>query len=149
MKTLKFVGKCKWILIAAGILAALLYPYETTVVPTWRVRVLDEDRSPLRRVRVTEYWSDASVERDDHQAESVTDDDGYVTFPTRTIRASPIRRGIVPLINRLNVHGVDVGPHAYLIISRVVSSDMNFMTDNSNYFPGKPLPEEIVLRRLR
>ena len=149
MRPLKLTRKFLWIVIPLGIAAVLLYPYEATIVPTWRVRVLDEERNPLGRVRVTEYWSDASVERDDHQAESITDDRGYVTFPTRTIRASLIRRGIVPLINRLNVHGVDVGPHAYLIISRVVSSDMNFMTDNSNYFPGKPLPEEIVLRRLK
>lgn len=148
MRPLKFMGKFLWILIAVGIVAVLSYPYETTVVPTWRVRVLDEERNPLGRVRVTEYWSDASVERDDHHAESITDDGGYVTFPTRTIRASLIRRGIVPLINRLNVHGVDVGPHAYLIVSRVVSRDMNSRTANSDYFPGKPLPEEIVLRRL-
>jgi len=141
--------KFRWILIPVGILAVLLYPYETTVVPTWRVRVLDDERNPMGRVRVTEYWSDDSVERDDHEAESITDDEGYVTFPTRIIRASPIRRGIVPLINRLNVHGGAGGPHAYLIISRVASSDMNFITANSNYFPGKPLPEEIVLRRLR
>ena len=62
-----------------------------------------------------------------------------------TIRGSLIRRGIVSLINRFNVHGSGGGPHAYLI----VASDMNSTTVNSDYLRGKPLPEVIVLRRLK
>jgi len=123
----------------------VLYPFETTVVPNWRVRVVDEGRNPLARVGVTEYWGHTSIEADEHHGESTTDDQGYVTFSQRTIRASLLRRGLRPLINRLSVHGVDLGPHAYLI----VSGDMNSTTDNSDYRPGKPLPEEIVLRRLK
>jgi len=126
-------------------LAALLYPYETTVVPQWTVRVVDEAGSSLGNVGVTEYWRHTSVESGDHHAESITDGNGYVTFPRRTIRASFLRRVIGPLINRLNVHGVDLGPHAYLI----VAGDMNSTTHNSDYFPGQPLPEEIVLARLK
>lgn len=78
---------------------------------------MDERRNPLARVGVTEYWRHTSAELDDHRAESTTDDGGYVTFPTRTIRASLIRRGVGRLLARLNVHGIDVGPHAYLIVS--------------------------------
>jgi hypothetical protein len=138
-------GKPIWILILIVILGALLYPYETTVVPQWTVRVVDEAGSPLAKVAVTEYWSHTSAESGDHHAESITDDSGYVTFPTRTIRAPLIRRLIGQLVNRMNVHGVDTGPHAYLI----VAGDMNSTTHNSDYLPGKPLPEEIVLSRLK
>lgn len=146
LKNLKMKGKHVWILaiiLGGGFL--LLYPYETTVVPDWRVRAVDEDRTPLVRVAVSEYWGHMSIESDEHQAESITDDQGYVTFPRRTIRASLLRRGLGPLINRSSVHGVDLGPHAYLI----VSADMNSTTDNSDYRPGKRLPEEIVRRRLK
>lgn len=94
---------------------------------------------------MTEYWGDDSIESDDHEAESITDDGGYVTFPRRTIRGSLIRRGIVPLINRLNPHGSGGGPHAFLI----VAGDMNSTTHNSDYLPGKPLPEQIVLSHLK
>ena len=138
-------GKLIWIVILIVMLTALLYPYETTVVPQWTVRAVDEAGSPLGKVAVTEYWRHTSVESGDHHAESITDDKGYVTFPRRTIRASLLRRVIGPLINRLNVHGVDLGPHAYLI----VAGDMNSTTHNSDYLPGKPLPQQIVLSRLR
>jgi hypothetical protein len=106
---------------------------------------VDEDRTPLVGVGVTEYWRHTSVEAEDHRADATTDDRGYVTFPRRTIRASLLRRGLGSLINRLNAHGVDLGPHAYLIIS----GDMNSTTDNSDYRPGKPLPDEIVRRQLK
>jgi hypothetical protein len=133
------------ILIVLGVGTFLLYPFETTVIPEWRVRVVDERESPLPGTVVIEYWSHTSYESGDHQAESVTDSEGFVTFPSRTIRASLIKRGGVPLLNRLNVHGVDRGPHGYL----VVRSDMNSTTDNSDYLPGRPLPRQIVLRRLK
>lgn len=138
-------GKSLWILILIVVLAALLYPYETTVVPLWRVRVVDEAGKPLARVAVTEYWRDTSAESGDHHVESITDDSAYVTFPRRTIRASLIRRVAGQLINRMNVHGVDLGAHAYLI----VAGDMNSTTHNSDYFPGQPLPQEIILTRLK
>jgi hypothetical protein len=139
-------GKFIWImtLILIVMLAVLSYPYETTVVPQWTVRVVDEAGSPLGKAVVTEYWRNTSIESGDHHAESVTDGKGYVTFPRRTIRASLLRRVIGPLINRLNVHGVDLGPHAYLI----VAGDMNSTTHNSDYLPGKPLPQQIVLSHL-
>ena len=138
-------GKLIWIVILIVMLAALLYPYETTVVPQWTVRAVDEAGSPLGKVAVTEYWGDDSVESDDHEAESITDDGGYVTFPRRTIRGSLIRRGIVPFINRFNVHGSGGGPHAFLI----VAGDMNSTTHNSDYLPDKPLPQQIVLSHLK
>jgi hypothetical protein len=144
MKNMRVRGKLIWTLILIVILASLLYPYETTVVPQWTVKVVDEAGSPLAKVAVTEYWWDASVESEDHHAESISDGKGYITFPRRTIRGSLIRR-VVPLINRLNVHGGSGGPHAFLI----VAGDMNSTTHNSDYFPGQSLPEEIVLTRLK
>jgi hypothetical protein len=142
---MRFPGKIISISILVVILGVLLFPFKTTVVPLWKVRVVDEAGKPLAQVAVTEYWRHTSAESDDHHAESITDDSGYVTFPRRTIRASLIRRLIGQLINRMNVHGVDLGPHAYLI----VAGDMNSTTHNSDYLPGKPLPEEIVLSRLK
>jgi len=145
MSTRRITGRWPFLLIAALAVAFLSYPSESTVVPTWKVRVVDESGSPLKRARVTEYWSHNSFESREHDSELVTDDAGYVTFPRQTVRASLLRRGIGGFINRFNVHGVDVGPHAYL----VVAGDMNSTTDNSDYVPGKPLPVEVVLRRLK
>ena len=109
---MKAVTKLILCLFIVGISGLLVYPYETTVVPDWRVRVVDENGNPVSGVTVTEYWRHMSFESDDHHAEAITDYSGYVSFPGRTTRAPLIRRAIGSLINRLNVHRADFGPHA-------------------------------------
>jgi len=72
------------VLLAVG----LLYPLETTVVPEWRARVVDEAGNPLTGVQVSEQWQHYSIETEGHEAESRTDDNGYVVFPRRAISAN-------------------------------------------------------------
>jgi len=67
-------------IILAMIVTLLLYPLESTVVPQWRVRVLDEAGNSVRGVRLRESWSDYSVESHDHTEDLSTNADGYVTF---------------------------------------------------------------------
>lgn len=136
------LGGTIFVVVALG---CLLFPYESTVVPEWRVRAVNDQRAPLMNVTVTQYWRHMTIEPDDHRADAMTDNQGYVTFPRRTVRGSLLRRVFESLRNRLDLHGTDSGPHSYLI----VSGDMNSTTDNSDYRPGKPLPQEIVRRPLR
>jgi hypothetical protein len=56
-------------------------PFESTVAPQWRVRVLDEAGNSVRGVRLRESWSDYSLESHDHIEDPSTDADGFVTFP--------------------------------------------------------------------
>lgn len=124
----------------------LFYPYETVVVPEWKVQVVDENGNPLRNVGVDEIWGNASIESDDHKAESITDENGYVSFPQRTVRASALSRTVTPIIHfiQMGVHAGS-GPYAYLIISH----GMDYMTEGGIYSPNKPLPQKIVLKRIR
>lgn len=144
LKNMTTRGKSVLLVVLVGAGGILLYPFKMNVVPEWRVRVVDQERTPLRRVEVTEYWSHLSVELDDHQADSTTDDEGYVTFPARSIRVSLLRRGIYPFIKVLR-HDGEYGPSAYLI----AAGDINHTTVNGFYRPGRPLPEEVVRRRDR
>ena len=128
-----------WLPILAVLLTALLFPFETTIVPPWRVQVVDKAGTPLRGVTVTEHWSHSSLEHDGHEAEATTDEGGYVTFPVRTIRASLLGRVIGPVQNVLKT-GVHAGFGP--------SADLSVPGDIAVYSPGKPLPKQIVFGRV-
>jgi hypothetical protein len=80
----------------------LLYPFKTTVVPDWKVRIVDEAGNPMRSFRVREVWQHYTIESTSHQEDLITDGDGYVTFPKRTVRGSLLVRIGRPMVNVLN-----------------------------------------------
>ena len=129
--------------VTAAILVALLgffYPFETTVVPEWKVRVVDERMKPLSNLVVREQWRNHSVEFHGHIDDRKTDSDGSVFFPRRTVRASLIFRIAGWTVSHLNVHG-ESGPKAStLVLGSYLTSS------NSDYSPEKPLPEVIIVR---
>ena len=130
-----------WLLVILGsLVAAFLYPFETTIVPQWRARVVDKAGTPLGGITVTEDWGHASLESCCHEAEATTDQAGYVTFPVRTIRASLLARAIGPIRNVLKT-GVHAGFGP--------SADLTVPGDIANYSPGKPLPEQMVFGRVK
>ncbi len=56
------------IFAALGAMALLwLYPFKTTVVPEWRVRIVDEAGNPLRTTRVRELWQRYTIESASHE----------------------------------------------------------------------------------
>lgn len=119
-----------------------LYPLETTVVPQWRIRIVDEAGVPLGNAGIREVWQHYSIESRDHKEDLLTDADGYVTFPKRTIKSPVAVRIIKASLNNLNPHGSS-GPSAYLVIlARGYDS-----WSNDAYIPGQPLPTEVVVRK--
>lgn len=123
------------------LLAALLYPFETTVVPEWKVQVVDESGAPLAALRVSELWQHHSIESARHEQTLTTDSDGYATFPRRTINASLLARISGAIRAGLNIHG-DWGPHVSLIVLG------RYSTVTSNDYSVNQLPSTIVERRL-
>jgi hypothetical protein len=126
----------------------LLYPFKTTVVPDWRVRIVDEEGNPIRMAVVKEVWQHSTIESASHEEDSITDNDGYVTFPRRTVRGSLLVRIGTPIVNLLNVHA-SFGPIAYVLVVNSPSVQYLFQEENHVYFPDKPLPAEIVLKRVQ
>jgi hypothetical protein len=133
------IGKRVWLPILTVLLIALVYPFETTIVPQWRAQVVDKAGTSLRGATVTEHWRHSSLESSGHEAAATTDEAGYVTFPARTIRASLLWRVIGPVSNVLKT-GVHAGFGP--------SADLTVPGDIANYSPGKPLPEQIVFGRV-
>ena len=43
-------------LVLAGLAIVLLFPYQTTVVPEWKIRVVDDNGEPFAGARVRQQW---------------------------------------------------------------------------------------------
>lgn len=128
-----------WALIAC-LVVLLVYPFDSTVVPEWQIRIVDEASKPIRDVVVREQWRNHSVEFHGHYEDRKTDSEGYVFFPRRTVRAPLIVRALGRAVIALNVHG-ESGPKASaLVLGPYLTSR------DPDYSPEKPSPEVIVVR---
>ena len=120
----------------------MLMPYQTTVVPEWRIRVVDRDGAPVVGEPVREIWQHYSLEGDGHEEERLTDENGYVVFPERTIWASPLRRIVfTSLAAVLSLAHGGMGVHAWVMAPRHSLSCIE-----CDYRPGRPLPGELKIK---
>ena len=130
--------------IAVGLLLVLLllfYPFQTTIVPEWSLKVVDEEGAPVRDVNVTEHWQHFLLEASSHEEMRRVQDNGAVSFPERTIRASLVRRGIAT-IGRIKQDGwrAQRSPGA----SIVVWGNAGYATTVEVYVPSE-LPQSHVM----
>lgn len=132
--------------IALGIILFVLslIPFKSTVVPSWRVRVIDLNGSPCFKQSVSGDWGHYSFSNQSSGEYRKTDINGYVEFPERTMRKNLIQRIMNPLWAHLMViaHG-SVGIHAYVYTSGMVGTGVFGL----KYKPGKPMPDKIVVER--
>lgn len=135
------------ILVPIVLVVILVYPWETVVVPKWRARIVDESGNIVKGAKISETWQDYSVESYEHWADGVTDNDGYVAFPRRTVRASLVRRVIWPIKNVLEtgIHA-SFGRDAFL---RIAEPGYCSTTKGDWWVPGRPLPEEVIVERTK
>ena len=85
------------------VIAAAIYPYESTVVPAWKVKVIDTNGAACENMPVTEMWGHYSLffTGDFQSADDLTNRDGYVEFPERRVRAIGIRRLVMPFVTQI------------------------------------------------
>ncbi len=74
------------------LIGLFIYPFKTTTVPAWSVRVVDDAGSPVGDINVTEHWQDYPLELSGQEEARRTNRDGMATFDTRTLRANLARR---------------------------------------------------------
>ncbi len=125
--------------------AALLYPFATGEVPSWRIQVVDQHGKPISGIGVREYWGNDSVDYRDSVQDSMTDDKGFVTFPARTVTATLLRRVLYPLQNLSGGTHSSWGPHATVI---VLVNDASQEIGSVDWSAG-PLPERVVVQPLQ
>lgn len=80
--------------LCVPVLILVFVPWNTKVVPAVRVRVFDETGKPAAGVRVEQEWGYTALDHYSESASTVTDSDGYVAFPPRSIRISVARKTI-------------------------------------------------------
>jgi len=98
----------------ALLLAALLFvPWEHAVAPATRVQVLDEVGNPATDVRVEQDWEYFALGSQRQREISLTDANGYVSFPARSVRIS-VARQIPSFLRSLLPHQGEFGPYAGL-----------------------------------
>jgi hypothetical protein len=134
--------KKRYLIYAISILAAvvLVYPFESTIVPAWRLQVVDVNGNICQNMRVTQSWGHYSLYLEGWLGidDRFTDVSGYVEFPERTTRANLPRRAVVPVIAHILViaHG-SVGASGAVWASGI--KDVAWLS----YRAGKPLPNEM------
>jgi len=121
-----------------SLVVLLFIHFETTVVPEWRIRVVDENRSPLAEVRVSQDWQDPYAESESHTDDRSSDSDGFVTFSQRSVRANLAMRLLHTVASVINPHE-RAGASSYLIVTSPGEG-------HADYLPGRPLPEILVVR---
>ena len=85
----------------AVVLIIFLYPFETTTVPQWSLRIVDDAGAAVPEINVTEHWQNYLLETGGHEEAKTTNQDGLVSFDERSIRASLARR----LFSRISKFG--------------------------------------------
>ena len=129
-----------WIIIFAFLAGLLLYPFETTVVPEWKIRVVDESGKPVGNVLVNQGWRDHSIELHRSEQGISSDSQGYVYFPRRAVRAGLLHRLIGRAVASLNPHGeTRIETFVYVVGPYLSRTDTVGSTDAS-------LPHVIIIR---
>lgn len=86
-RTLKLLGSVLFVTVLVSI-----YPFQSTVVPLWELRVVDRLGAPVPGINVTQHWQHNLLESVGHEELQRTDREGRVTFPPRRIRAAVFTR---------------------------------------------------------
>lgn len=127
-------------------LVTFFYPFKTTTVPQWNLRVVDDAGAPVREIKVTEHWQHYPLESSGHEEAQTTNLDGLVSFGLRSIRASLAGR-LFARINNIARQGDRGRTDPYGAI--VVWGSKDHATTVAVY-QGEEIPQsEIRVQRLR
>ena len=91
-----------WWLLSALALVILLYPEKLTVVPPYHVKLVDQFGAPMGNTPVSELWQQTSAQRTESLEQVMTDAQGEVSLPERTLRSTLAERilGCIAYLSR-------------------------------------------------
>jgi hypothetical protein len=92
----------------------LLFPFESLQAPLWEVSVVDQANRPIGGVTVRESYQHYSAQFSGGETDLITDDQGRVTFPAKTLRANLLKRFAVMASSATGGVHASFGPHAYV-----------------------------------
>jgi len=124
----------------------LIYPFQTTVVPAWSLKVIDDQGESVTGINVTEHWQHNLLESTGHEELQRTTGEGWVTFPARTIRASLITRSIAT-VRKFFKRDAEARTNPYASV--VVWGSKDYETNVALYKDGEPPPARVSVTRRR
>ncbi len=131
-------------IVSLCVAAALIFPFETDVVPALQFEVVhDATDSIMTNMVVSERWASYGDELSEHVDEGHTDQRGVVNFPQRSYRSPLALRGIERLINVINYGGNARWGSQAFVTAYVNDAEWGFV----HVVPGQPVPPQIVVRR--
>ncbi len=123
----------------------LLYPSTSVLCPAWKIQLVDEAGNPVPNAFVRQHWQDYSVESDSHEQDTYSDENGYVSFPERTIKASRLLRFAGATLNLLS-QGVHASFGASSHIAAYGDKVKGRRLEGFAYYEeGKPLPKQLEM----
>ena len=126
------------------VLGILFYPFQTTTLPQWNLRVVDDAGTPVREINVTEHWQHYPFDYNGHEELQRTNQDGFVSFDVRTIRASLVSR-LFARINAGKRSGGRTTPYG-----AIVAWGSKAHATTVAVYQGNEMPQqEIRVQRLR
>ena len=127
------------VFLGLGLIGSL-FPFETVVVPEWKIQVVEKSGQPLSAVPLRETWKDYSIEAEGHEEALASDTNGIVIFGKRTVKANLWMRIFKTTANMINPHG-STGPTA----SIYVLAPFKAISEEPSYTPGQPLTNRITV----
>jgi hypothetical protein len=127
-------------------LITFLFPFKTTSLPPWNLRVVDDAGAPVREIKVTEHWQHYLLETVGHEEAQTTNQDGRVNFDLRSIRASLASR-LFARITKIAAQGERGRTDAYGAV--VVWGSKDHQTTVAVYREQEVPQPEIRVQRLR
>lgn len=128
------------------LLVVFVYPFKTTIVPEWNLKVVDDSGVALGEINVTEHWQHYLLESAAHEESQRTSQDGFVSFPARAIRASLLGRGWAT-VSRIKQDGRRA--RRMPVASIVVWGSKDYATTVTVYAPNELPQSHIVVQSLR
>jgi hypothetical protein len=128
------------------LLLILIYPFKTTTVPEWNLRVLDDGGAAVRKIKVTEHWQHYLLEASGHEDPRTTNEEGRVGFPARSIRGSLLRR-LLARIGKMGKLGDPgrIDPYGSVVVWGSKDHETNVAVHREGGLPQA----EITVRRVR
>lgn len=128
-----------------------LYPLQTTVVPAWRLQVIDTNGNPVSGIGINYYWQHYGIEWNGSEERTDTDSNGYVSFPARTTRASLAQRALRAITNAPYIVHASWGRSGHIVVwgKPDVYETASVSYDGSYTGEGTPPSAQVVLRRVQ
>jgi hypothetical protein len=114
----------------ALVLLLVVYPFNVTVAPEWKIKVTDEKGKPLAGAYVSEFATHGTLDFQRNEA-VCTNLNGEAHFGRQTVRASVLTR-VSRWASRFNIHG-GLGPYVAVGVDRLGYGEMPTQSPEPNF----------------